>query len=157
LSFPAPTALAATMLPKYFLQTRGLDLAGCDIHYVGSQESAIMNVYLGKTVAAGTWPLPWELLLKARPELGKALEIKWMTPPLVNNGLVARADVPAEHVAQVLRLLLDLPKHERGREILREIHISCFEPATAATFVPVRNFLVDYYRLFPAEQGIPEG
>lgn len=156
LSFPAPTALAATMLPKYFLQTRGLDLAANDIRYVGSQESAIMNVYLGKTVAAGTWPLPWELLLRARPELGRVLEIKWATPPLVNNGLVVRADVPESHVRQVMALLVNLAKHERGREILRQIHISGFEPATAATYAPVGRFLQDYYRLFPGERPAPE-
>lgn len=152
LSFPAPTALAATMLPKYFLQTRGLQLASNDIRYVGSQESAIMNVYLGKTAAAGTWPLPWELLLHARPELNKVLEVKWMTPTLVNNGLVVRTDVPASHVRQVMRVLLNLPNYQRGQEILHGIHVSCFEPATAATFAPVKKFLEDYYLVFPADK-----
>lgn len=151
LSFPAPTALAATMLPKYFLRARGLRLETNDIRYVGSQESAIMNVYLGKTAAAGTWPLPWELLLQARPELGKVLEVKWMTPTLVNNGLVVRTDVPADHVRQFMRVLLDLPNYQRGREILHDIHVSCFEPATVATFTPVEKFLQVYYKVFPAE------
>lgn len=152
LSFPAPTAVAATMMPKYFLATRGLDLSKIDIRYVGSQESAVMNVYLGKTVAAGTWPMPWEMLLRARPELGKVLEVRWMTPPLVNNGLVARQDVPEDHVRQVMRVLLDLPNHARGREILRNIHISSFETADAATYDPVRKFLDSYAALFPAER-----
>lgn len=151
LSFPAPTALAATMLPKYFLATRGLDLGKIDIRYVGSQESAIMNVYLGKTVAAGTWPMPWEMLLRARPELGKVLEVRWMTPPLVNNGLVARQDIPDHHVRQVMEVLLDLPNHARGREILRNIHISGFAVADAATYDPVARFLDNYATLFPGE------
>ncbi|MFH1057392.1 MAG: phosphate/phosphite/phosphonate ABC transporter substrate-binding protein [Pseudomonadota bacterium] len=153
LSFPAPTALAATMLPKHFLQTRGLDLATNDIRYVGSQESAIMNVYLGKTVAAGTWPLPWDMLLQSRPELGQVLEVKWRTPHLLNNGLVARGDVPKEHVQQVMAVLLALPAEERGRQTLTGINVSCFQRADAATYAPVREFLENYYRLFPAERG----
>ncbi len=152
LSFPAPTALAATMLPKHFLQSRGLDLARTRIHYVGSQESAIMNVYLGKTVAAGTWPLPWELMVDARPELNRELMVKWMTPPLVNNGLVARTNIPREHIEQLLRILYDLPNHPRGVEILKGIHVSRFEPASAETYAPVLEFLKDYREMFPEEE-----
>lgn len=44
-SYPAATALAATMMPQYYLHTHGLDV-NHDIEnvYVGSQESSIMNV-----------------------------------------------------------------------------------------------------------------
>lgn len=111
-----------------------------------------MNVYLGKTAAAGTWPLPWELLLHTRPEILQVLEVKWRTPSLVNNGLVVRKDVPEDHVRQVKKVLFNLSKHERGREILRGIHISCFEPANEATYEPVRKFLKNYYRVFPKEK-----
>ena len=156
LSFPAPTALAATMMTKYYLKTLGLNLSDNTLHYVGSQESAIMNVYMGKTLAAGTWPLPWELLLKARPELGEALEVKWLTSPLVNNGLVARSDIPAEHVKQVLQMLLDLHNHDEGRKILEGIHISRFDTASDVTYLPVQNFLENYARLFPDEK-LPTG
>jgi len=68
ISFPSATALAAAMMPKYFLKMKGLDVekeATC--LYVGSQESAIMNVYLGKTKAGCTWPPPWESLLSEHP------------------------------------------------------------------------------------------
>lgn len=148
LSFPANTALAATMMPKYFLKSRGLDLDSNDIHYVGSQESAIMNVYLNKTAAAGTWPLPWGMLLKARPELEAAMEIKWRTPSLVNNGVVARTDLNADHVAAVLYNLLALHTHSRGQEILKMLEISCFEAAQEKTYEPVKKFLKDYAALF---------
>ena len=61
-SYPARTALAATMMPQYYFQTHGLDV-NRDIEnlYVGSQESSIMNVYLGNVAAGATWPMqnPW--------------------------------------------------------------------------------------------------
>ena len=156
LSFPAPTALAATMLPKYFLQSNGLNLATNTLHYVGSQESAIMNVFMGKTSAAGTWPLPWELLRKARPELDAALEVRWLTEPLVNNGIVARTIIPPEHVQQVATVLLELHTHAAGTQILEGLHISRFEPASDITYLPVQEFLKNYQQLFPDEK-MPTG
>ena len=54
-SYPAPTALAATMMPQSYLYIHGLDVNN-DINnsYVGSQESSIMNVYIVKSAAAAT-------------------------------------------------------------------------------------------------------
>jgi len=141
-SFPAPTALAATMMPQYFLYENGLTVT-TDIHinYVGSQESSIMNVFLGNVVAGATWPPPWRALSKARPQLQKELEVKWATESLPNNGLVARDDVPPEIVAQVAQILFDLHKSEFGRDILERMELSKFEAATDTTFVPVHGFL----------------
>jgi len=40
-SYPAPTALAAAMMPQYYLQTHGLDVMNdLDNRYVGSQASS---------------------------------------------------------------------------------------------------------------------
>ena len=79
-SYPARTALAATMMPQYFFQTHGLDV-NRDIEnlYVGSQESSIMNVYLGIVAAGVTWPLPWEAFQKEHPDKASELELKWET------------------------------------------------------------------------------
>ena len=94
ISYPAPTALAATMLPQWLLHENGLQ-PGRDVEsvYVGSQESSIMNVYLGQTDAAATWPAPWRALARERPEVAAALEVRWQTGTLPNNGLIARNDV----------------------------------------------------------------
>jgi phosphonate transport system substrate-binding protein len=56
IAYSAPTALAATLMPQYYLQTHGLNI-NTDIEniYVGSQESAIMNVLNRKVVAGATW------------------------------------------------------------------------------------------------------
>lgn len=148
ISFPAPTALAAAMMPRMFLHQHGLASRGIDARYVGSQESAIMNVLLGKTVAAGTWPPPWEALLRRRPELARQLEVRWETPPLVNNGFVVRKDVPAAHVSLIERVVLSLHESARGRAILAAMEIDRFESADTRTFEPVRRFITDYERAF---------
>lgn len=148
ISFPAPTALAAAMMPRMFLHQHGLATRGIDARYVGSQESAIMNVLLGNTVAAGTWPPPWEALLRRRPELARQLEVRWETPPLVNNGFVVRKDVPAAHVSLIERVILSLHQSARGRAILAAMEIDRFESADTRTFEPVRQFIADYERAF---------
>jgi len=147
ISYPAPTALAATMLPQYYLQTHGLNvMKDLDNVYVGSQESSIMNVYLGNSAAAATWPPPWNVLRKERPELDQQLEVKWQTQSLPNNALVARDNIPAALVHQVGELLFNLDKHETGRRILKRMDLSRFEAANDATYKPVEEFLKTFNR-----------
>ncbi|MCU7827912.1 MAG: phosphate/phosphite/phosphonate ABC transporter substrate-binding protein [Candidatus Thiodiazotropha sp. (ex Myrtea sp. 'scaly one' KF741663)] len=141
-SYPAPTALAATMMPQYYLQTHGVDvMQELDNRYVGSQESSVMNVYLKQTAAASTWPPPWKALAKERPELEKELKVIWETEPLINNGLVVLPAVPEVIVHQVHDLLVNLHTHERGQKILESMELSRFESASNATYQVVRDFM----------------
>lgn len=141
-SYPAPTALAATMMPQYYLQTHGLDvMKDLDNRYVGSQESSVMNVFLKDTVAGATWPPPWHALVKERPELAEQMEIKWQTKPLLNNGLVARGDMDPALVEQVVKLLTTMHDIEAGRVMLERMELSRFERATDATYQPVVDFV----------------
>jgi len=144
-SFPAPTALAATMMPLYYLHTHGLD-ANHDVDrlFAGSQESSIMSVYLGKSAAAATWPPPWEAFQRNQPAVAEELAVRWETEPLVNNGLVVRDDVPPELVQRVGALLFALHTHPEGARLLAEVPLSRFEPASEGTYAPVREFLEIY-------------
>lgn len=144
-SYPAPTALAATMMPQYYLQTHGVDVTDdLDNRYVGSQESSIMNVYLKQTSAASTWPLPWIALSKERPELADELEVKWSTPPLINNGLVAKHDIPNSIVEQVANLTAQLHLHPEGVLMLEAMALSQFELATNEDYLVVDQFLIKF-------------
>jgi phosphonate transport system substrate-binding protein len=144
-SYPAPTALAATMMPQYYLQTHGLDvMKDLDNRYVGSQESSVMNVFLKDTVAGATWPPPWNAMVKERPELAEQMEIKWQTEPLPNNGLVARNDIDAALVERVAGLLTTMHNSAEGKVMLERMELSRFERATDASYKPV----VDFVELF---------
>jgi phosphonate transport system substrate-binding protein len=141
-SYPARTALAATMMPQYYLQTHGLDV-NRDIEnlYVGSQESSIMNVYLGNVAAAATWPLPWDAFQKEHPDKARELQVKWETEPLINNGVVARDDVPEALVKQVAQLLDTLHNSEEGKAILARMPLSRFELADDSRYRVIEDFL----------------
>lgn len=141
-SYPAPTALAATMLPQMFLQENGVDvLRDIENLYAGSQESSILSVYLGTSAAAATWPLPWRTFQKERPEIARQLYVKWQTDTLPSNGLVVRRDVPEDVAAKVSALLFALQGSAEGQNILRRIPLSRFAPADNATYAPVHRFV----------------
>ncbi len=146
-SYPAPTALAATMLPQYYLQSHGIQVQSeLENRYVGSQESSIMNVYHGQVAAGATWPPPWRALSRERPELAEALEVRWQTESLPNNGLVVLPEVPEWVVARVRDLLLGLHESEEGRAILERMELSRFEAADSETYRPVRQFIERFAR-----------
>lgn len=117
ISYPAPTALAAAIMPQWFLHQQGIDvMRELDNRYVGTQESAIMSVVLGESVAGVTWPPPWRAFAKQHPALAEQIDVKWETPSLLNNALVARNDVPADLVERIAKLLETLHETEEGKK-----------------------------------------
>ncbi|MGD9164607.1 MAG: PhnD/SsuA/transferrin family substrate-binding protein [Chromatiales bacterium] len=141
-SYPSHTALAACIMPQYFLHQQGLDV-NQDITnvYVGSQESSIMNAYLGKSAAGATWPPPWRLFQKDHPAEAAQLKLIWETPPLMNNSVMARDDVPRELVDKVLTLLLALDETPAGRVILSAMSTARFHAANDASYDKVRDYV----------------
>lgn len=154
-SYPARTALAATMLPQYYFQTHGLDV-NRDIEnlYVGSQESSIMNVYEGFVAAGATWPLPWEAFQKEHPKEAGGLRVAWETEPLINNGVVVRDDIPAPLAKRVAELLANLHNTEEGRAMLARMPLSRFELADDKRYHVIEDFLHRFSRtVYPLEEG----
>lgn len=152
-SFPAPTALAATLMPLWYLHTHGVDVRSEIVPvYVGSQDSSIMNAYAGLSAAAGTWPPPWELWAKNNPEEAAQMEVVWQTDPLPNNGVVVHSRIPAVLAEAVAQVLVGMHRDPQGQKLLRSAGFDGFERATDATYDPVRRFLEAYDRAL----GLPE-
>ena len=141
-AYPAPTALAGTMMPQYYLHTHGLDINhDIENRYVGSQESSIMHVLLGDVAAGATWPVPWRTFGDEHPDLAAQLMIKWQTGTLPNNGWVVRKDIPQAIHDRVMAVLFSLKQTPVGQVLLARVPVSAFEPATCATYAPVQVFL----------------
>lgn len=146
-SYPSSSAVAACMMPQYYLQTHGIDVNhDIENRYVGSQESSIINVLRGHVAAGVTWPVPWKIFSKENPQLAEQLEVKWQTEPLQNNGWVVRKNVPAELADKFAALLFNLYQHEQGREMLARVPVSRFEPANDASFEPTRAFIANFIK-----------
>jgi phosphonate transport system substrate-binding protein len=141
-SYPSPTALAACIMPQYFLHRHGIDvMADLDNRYVGSQESAIMNAYLGLTAAGATWPPPWRAFVKAHPREADELTVIWETESLVNNSVMVRGDVPADVAERVAALLTGLEATAEGRSILAGMETARFLPASDADYDVVSRYV----------------
>lgn len=153
-SYPSHTALAACIMPQYFLHSHGVNVnTEIDNRYVGSQESSIMNAYLGKTAAAATWPTPWRAFQKEHPTEAAEMKLVWETPSLVNNSVMVRNDVPdavREHVRKLLLKLHDTPE---GRDILEGMETARFLPASDADYSTVRDYISRFEKeVRPVEQ-----
>lgn len=145
ISYPSPTALAACILPQYWLHDHGIDV-NRDTHsrYVGSQESAIMNVFLRETDAGATWPPPWRAFQKEHPREAAELIQIWETSTLPNNSVMARDDIPATIVARVRAALVGLENAPGGKAILGGMETARFHPADDGTYAVVRNFIASF-------------
>jgi phosphonate transport system substrate-binding protein len=141
-SYPSPTALAACIMPQYFLHTHGVNI-NRDIknQYVGSQESSIMNVYLKMTSAGTTWPPSWRSFQKEHPKEASELKVIWETEPLVNISVMARNDIPANIKEQVRKYLLELNETMQGKKILQGTETSHFIAATDKDYDVVRIYI----------------
>lgn len=147
-SYPSHTALAACVMPQFYLHQHGIDVnRDIDNRYVGSQESSIMNAYLGSAAAAATWPPPWRLFQKDHPKEAAQLEVIWETPSLVNNAVMARDDIPVTLVERVRSLLLDLTETPEGAAILAAMETARFHPADDASYAVARDYIAEFERM----------
>lgn len=145
ISFPAPTALAATMMPLYYLHQKGVDVSK-DIKkkYVGSQYSSILNAYNSNTIAGATWTPPWESWVKENPQKAKEMEVVWETKPLINNGFVVRSDVDENISKSVARELVALSSTPKGKMLLEVAGFEGFEYASDRDYSVVKIFIQKY-------------
>lgn len=153
ISFPAPTALAAAMMPLYFLKSQGLDI-NKDIEklYVGSQFSSIMNAYTGDTIAGATWPTSYADWCAQNPGKANDMEVVWETDILVNNGFIVHERVPQGLAQQVAVLLSTLDSSENNSKLLKNAGFDGFELASNDTY----NKVVDFLQKYDKEIGLPK-
>lgn len=144
-SYPAATALAACIMPQYFLHKQGINITTqIENRYVGSQESSIMNAYLGYVAVGVTWPIPWRAFQKDHPKEAAKLKVIWETPHLINNSFMVRNDVPVEIREQIRTQLLQLHTTPEGRGILAGMETDRFYPASNDDYEVVRRYVAQF-------------
>lgn len=144
-SYPSYTALAACIMPQYYLYTHSIDV-NRDITniYVGSQESSIMNAYLRKSAIAVSWPPPWRVFQKDHPKEAAELKVIWETEYLLNNSVMVRDDIPKNIRDKVTSLLIGLKKDPEGQVILSGMETAAFYPADNASYESVRAYIARF-------------
>jgi ABC-type phosphate/phosphonate transport system substrate-binding protein len=90
-------------------------------------------------------PNPWQTL--------EAMKVIWETPPLLNNSVMLRNDLPPALADKLAHLLHGLHETEAGRAILAGMETARFHPADDASYAPVREFVARFEReVRPVEQ-----
>ncbi len=149
ISFGARPDLPGTMMPQVLRKQGGLDLErDAKPKYVASPESVLINVSIGRSAAGCVSQSAWRTFQKDRPDIAQTLKVRWQTVSMVGLGILARNDLPREHVRAVSGALFGLDETDRGREILDVMKISSFKPATSASYDGVWEFLNDYRKMF---------
>ena len=147
-SYPAPTALAACIMPQYFLHQHGINInTELENRYVGSQESSIMNVALRQTLAGATWPPPWRAFQKEHPREADELKVLWETPSLINNSVMVREDVPPALREEIRTTLVHLHESEEGRALLAGMETRRFHPASDRDYDVVRRYVARFEKV----------
>ena len=144
-AYPAPTALAAAMMPQLYLQKHGVDVQTEITNiYVGTHNSSIMNAYLKQSAASVTWPAAWKSFQQSNPAEADDLRVIWETPTLIQNAVIARNDVADELGTTVTRLLTTLGDTDEGRQLLAGIDTTSFVPSRNQDFDVVGRFMKEY-------------
>ncbi|MDD5148991.1 MAG: PhnD/SsuA/transferrin family substrate-binding protein [Flavobacterium sp.] len=142
ISYPSCTALAACVMPQYFLFTNGIDInKDIENRYVGSQESSIMNVYLNSTASGVTWPPPWKIFQKEHPKEASQLMVIWETESMINNSVMVRNDIPEDIKNQVQKYLIELYETAEGKTILSNMETARFTKATNEDYNKVQPYI----------------
>jgi phosphonate transport system substrate-binding protein len=144
-SYPAPTALAAAMMPQLYLHNHGVNV-NKDIQnsYVGTHESSIMNVFLKQSAAGATWPPPWRVFQRTHPKEAAELFVAWETETMVQNAVLARDDIPSHIVEGVRNALAHMHEDEEGRAILAAIETPSMDLAQDKDYDRVEKFLAEF-------------
>lgn len=150
ISFPAPTALAAAMMPQLYLQKHGLNLKNkeAEMKYVGSQESSILAVFHNEVDVGVTWQMAWDSFANDNPEIQNKLMILFKTEPLINNSFMAKQDLDKHLIEEIKTIITNMHNDETGKKILENIKLSKFELANDQTYQIVDKFLKEYESIF---------
>ena len=147
-AYPAPTALAAAMMPQLYLQKQGLDVeTELKNQYVGTHNSSIMNAYLRQSAASATWPAAWKTFQQTNPREAADLHVIWQTPTLIQNAIMVRNDVTPAIADQVNHVLTSLQGSPEGQKILAQIDTNSFVAANNQDYQLVEVFLKEFNTL----------
>lgn len=141
ISCPGKGSVAGTMMPLYYLQQNGIDInKDIQTEYLGSFESCMLNVYVGKSIVGSGPYISWLNYNKINPDIASSLTVRWMTPPLVNFAAIIKNNNP-ELRKKLSQILIDMQNSDEGKQALERINYSGFEPATIEAYEPLERFI----------------
>jgi phosphonate transport system substrate-binding protein len=116
-SFPAPNAFAASLLPRALLARDGIRISPS---YVRTHSNVYRAVILGSSRAGGGVN---NTLQREQPEVRQQLRVLWRTPPFPAHPFSAAASVPTSVRQKVQAGFLELGRTTHGRQLLAKVQL----------------------------------
>jgi phosphonate transport system substrate-binding protein len=132
MSFPAPLAFAATVLPTAELKSQDIQIKP---HYVKSHDSVYRSVAMGLYPAGGGIERTFDLV---EPETKSQLKILWKTKGYTPHAIAAHPRINASQRRQIQSAFLNLNNTEEGKELLAALQFSGIDSASDADWNDVR-------------------
>ena len=132
MSFPAPLAFAATVLPTAELKSQDIQIKP---HYVKSHDSVYRSVAMGLYPAGGGIERTFDLV---EPETKSQLKILWKTKGYTPHAIAAHPRINASQRRQIQSAFLNLNNTEQGKELLAALQFSGIDSASDADWNDVR-------------------
>lgn len=155
ISFPSRSALAPTMMVRLHLARAGLNPnrdARCE--YTGSQESALLNVYLRKSSAAAVSKSNWKFFVVQQPAMAAELDARWATSDLPGSAFMASERVPLDHLKQFQTAFAGLRDKPEGRAALTHAGFTDVRHGESGSYDALWEFMSDYRRHFGRLPGL---
>ncbi len=128
IAFPAPTAIAATMLPLAYFDEQNIHVTP---KYVVSMDSVSLSVAKGFFPAGGGEIHIFKLLA---PELQDQLRILWTSETLPPFPFVVHPRIQKVVVAKILKAMQEMDHDPQGIKLLKAIHFKGIAPANDSTY-----------------------
>jgi len=136
-AFPAPGALAASMLPQAYLRAHHIPIS---VTYVASHASVYRAVAAGFYAAGGG-------IMKTFRDFPKAvrdrLRILWVGPPLPPHPLAIRPGIAKAVLVRIRQAFLHLSLTQAGRALLAQIGARRFVKTSDAQYNVIRALHLD--------------
>jgi phosphonate transport system substrate-binding protein len=133
LAFPSEAALAASVLPRAYLNKQGIAFTP---YYVGSHDSVYLAVAKGLYAGGGGVAHTFEM----QPGTVKdQLRVLWTGPGYPPHPFSAHPRVPAETVKRLQAALIAMNKDAAAQEILKAIDFKGFMPTSDADYDVIRS------------------
>lgn len=105
-----------------------------------SHDNAIRAVRDGIVDGASVENLVFQQMLLQEPQLKKEIRIIQQSPDFAAPPVVARPGLDNQLENRLRQFFLDLDKTQRGKNILQNMGIDCYQPLNDSAYAPVRAF-----------------
>lgn len=134
LAFPAPSAFAASLVPRAQLRAEGVRVSA---RFVVSHDSVYYGV-IDRLFDAGGGAL--ETLARLDPAQRAQLRVLWTSPPYTPHAIAAHPRVPPAVATALRDALIAARADARGRRLLATLGFEELMAASDAEYDPIRQF-----------------